>query len=293
MATARRPSSASMRADVLDSDAATTSCTNTPLWMRARDHPDAPPTWPWSLRYHLSPHGDASAAGTSGRLRGRMRPARLASATLMIVVTSMLGACTAAGRSDVADAPAPATPPTPAAALRSADPVTVATGCPAADATVTTVVGRPLVVRAPPTDRRRPAVLVLHGFTGSPAAAEHDSGLTPAAMAGGVLVAYPQGEPLPDGGGYGWNSGAGIYAVDLRRRRRSGGGDDRPPGHLILRRPGPRRAGGRVQRRRHDHAGAVCAGSQRARHRRRGCHPGSRCGGDRAGVATPHCCPGP
>jgi len=69
-----------------------------------------------------------------------------------------------------------------------------------------------LVVRAPATTHPRSAVVVLHGFTGSPAYAEGDSGLTPDAVGDGVLVAYPQGTPLPSGG-YGWNSGAGIYAT--------------------------------------------------------------------------------
>jgi polyhydroxybutyrate depolymerase len=85
-------------------------------------------------------------------------------------------------------------------------------GCPAVDGVVTLPSGRSMVVRAPATTEARPAVLVLHGFTGSPAYAEADSHLTPDALGRGVLVAYPQGTPLSSGG-YGWNSGAGIYAT--------------------------------------------------------------------------------
>jgi len=69
-----------------------------------------------------------------------------------------------------------------------------------------------MIVRASATTRPRSAVIVLHGFTGSPAYAEADSRLTPDALGHGVLVAYPQGTSLPSGG-YGWNSGAGIYAT--------------------------------------------------------------------------------
>jgi poly(3-hydroxybutyrate) depolymerase len=68
-----------------------------------------------------------------------------------------------------------------------------------------------MVVRAAAATHLRPAVLVLHGYTGSPAYAEADSNLTPAALAAGMLVAYPQGSPLPSGG-FAWNSGAGLYA---------------------------------------------------------------------------------
>jgi poly(3-hydroxybutyrate) depolymerase len=137
---------------------------------------------------------------------------------MVMVVAVLLGACTGAGRLDGPNYRAPITGRPPAALRSPAPPVTPPPGCPAADATVTTAAGHPLLVQAAPTDRRRPAVLVLHGFTGSPAAAQADSGLTPAALADGVLVAYPQGDPLADGVGYGWNSGAGIYA--------STGGDD-------------------------------------------------------------------
>jgi polyhydroxybutyrate depolymerase len=84
--------------------------------------------------------------------------------------------------------------------------------CPAVNGIVTLPSGNSMIVRAPATTHPRSAVVVLHGFTGSPAYAEVDSRLTPDALGHGVLVAYPQGTPLPSGG-YGWNSGAGIYAT--------------------------------------------------------------------------------
>jgi polyhydroxybutyrate depolymerase len=105
--------------------------------------------------------------------------------------------------------------PVPTAAVASASPpVPVAdpyAGCAAVDGAVTLPSGRSMIVRAAATTHPRPAVLVLHGYTGSPASAEADSELTPSALADGMLVAYPQGSPLPSGGSA-WNSGAGLYA---------------------------------------------------------------------------------
>ena len=85
-------------------------------------------------------------------------------------------------------------------------------GCPPVNGVVTLAAGHSMVVRASAASQPRSAVVVLHGFTGSSAYAEADSRLTPDSLGDGVLVAYPQGTPLPSGG-YGWNSGAGVYAT--------------------------------------------------------------------------------
>jgi poly(3-hydroxybutyrate) depolymerase len=50
------------------------------------------------------------------------------------------------------------------------------------------------------------------GYTGSPSGIETFSELTPVAIAGAVAVAYPEGGPTTVGG-FGWASGAGVFAT--------------------------------------------------------------------------------
>ena len=153
--------------------------------------------------------GDKAPAITRWKER-RGRVAGCAAAGLMVLVA----ACSPSR------APTSVAPPSTATHGAAAPAATVATasaapsdvGCRAVNGVVTLPSGRSMVVRAPATTGTRAAVVVLHGFTGSPAFAESDSRLTPDALGHGVLVAYPQGTPLPSGG-YGWNSGAGIYAT--------------------------------------------------------------------------------
>jgi polyhydroxybutyrate depolymerase len=60
--------------------------------------------------------------------------------------------------------------------------------------------------------QQRPAVVVLHGYTGTPAGIERNSGMTVAARARGFLAVYPEGTPVA-GGGFGWDSGATVFAT--------------------------------------------------------------------------------
>jgi polyhydroxybutyrate depolymerase len=72
--------------------------------------------------------------------------------------------------------------------------------------------GRRVLVRAPATTQRRPAVVVLHGYTGVPERIEAQSGWTPFALGQGAVVAYPEGTPV-GAGGYGWNTGTARFST--------------------------------------------------------------------------------
>jgi polyhydroxybutyrate depolymerase len=56
------------------------------------------------------------------------------------------------------------------------------------------------------------AVLVLHGFTGTPEHIETNSGWTPFLAARGVVAAYPEGTPVAQGG-FGWNTGTHRFST--------------------------------------------------------------------------------
>lgn len=86
------------------------------------------------------------------------------------------------------------------------------TPCVGANASVSTTSGREVLIRAPAADRTAPLILLLHGYTGSPTGIERYADLSARANASGVVVAYPQGTPTVSDG-YGWNSGAGIFAT--------------------------------------------------------------------------------
>ena len=59
-----------------------------------------------------------------------------------------------------------------------------------------------------------PAIVVVHGYTGTPEGIEKFAELTELATSHGVAVAYPQGTPTEDGG-FGWNTGAQRFATDV------------------------------------------------------------------------------
>ncbi len=72
--------------------------------------------------------------------------------------------------------------------------------------------GRRMLVTAASTRALRPAVIMLHGYTATPAGEEAVSGWTSLMARTDVLVAYPQGSPTPYGG-YGWTTGAARFAT--------------------------------------------------------------------------------
>lgn len=94
-----------------------------------------------------------------------------------------------------------------------APPETVAPGppCGTIDGTIA-VDERPVVVRAPESDGPRAAVIVLHGFTGSPVDIEAVTGWTPYASDRGALVAYPSGTATEQGG-FGWNTASDRFST--------------------------------------------------------------------------------
>ena len=59
-----------------------------------------------------------------------------------------------------------------------------------------------------------PAIVVVHGYTGTPEGIEKFAELTELSASQGVAVAYPQGTPTEDGG-FGWNTGAGRFATNV------------------------------------------------------------------------------
>lgn len=72
--------------------------------------------------------------------------------------------------------------------------------------------GRTMLVTAAAASRPRAAVIMLHGYTATPAGEEAVSGWTQFMARTDVLVAYPQGSPTPYGG-YGWSTGAARFAT--------------------------------------------------------------------------------
>ena len=84
--------------------------------------------------------------------------------------------------------------------------------CEPTSGTLTTPSGRHVVLRAAGLAGRSPLIVVVHGFTGTPAGEEAVADLTAPANAAGIAVAYPEGTPTPSGG-FGWNSGAGLFAT--------------------------------------------------------------------------------
>jgi poly(3-hydroxybutyrate) depolymerase len=69
-----------------------------------------------------------------------------------------------------------------------------------------------MLVTAAATNQRRAAVIMLHGYTATPAGEEAVSGWTELMAGTDVLVAYPEGSATPYGG-YGWSTGAARFAT--------------------------------------------------------------------------------
>jgi polyhydroxybutyrate depolymerase len=73
--------------------------------------------------------------------------------------------------------------------------------------------GRRALVRRPALDLPGPAVLILHGYTGTPESIERTSGMTRFATARGAVAVYPEGTPVANLGGSGWASGSARYST--------------------------------------------------------------------------------
>ncbi|MCC6527799.1 MAG: prolyl oligopeptidase family serine peptidase [Polyangiaceae bacterium] len=72
--------------------------------------------------------------------------------------------------------------------------------------------GRRALVRSPALAAPAPAVLVLHGYTGSPERIEQTSGWTDFLAGRKALVAYPEGTPTqPEG--FGWDTGTSRFST--------------------------------------------------------------------------------
>jgi len=114
----------------------------------------------------------------------------------------------------------PAGPTAPSASAPSAPggppavPPVASPGCGVAqDGYAPTGGGRRVLVRAPAAATPRPAVIVLHGYTGVPERIETASGWTPFAQERGAAVAYPEGTPV-GAGGFGWNTGSARFSTN-------------------------------------------------------------------------------
>ncbi len=76
---------------------------------------------------------------------------------------------------------------------------------------LTTPSGRGVTLRAEGLSGPSPAILVIHGYTGTPAGIERVADLTAPGEANGIAVAYPHGTPT-DVGGLAWDTGARVFA---------------------------------------------------------------------------------
>lgn len=100
---------------------------------------------------------------------------------------------------------------TPTTAPPSAATTPVAASCGAISGS-TSVPGGVALVRAPATDHRRAAVVMLHGYTATTDGEEQVSGWSALLAGTDAVVAYPQGNPTPQGG-YGWTTGTARYST--------------------------------------------------------------------------------
>jgi polyhydroxybutyrate depolymerase len=114
---------------------------------------------------------------------------------------------TAPPPSTVSTSPTTTTGSVPATVTPEAAPV-----CRSADE-VTTPSGRRVVLRASGLTAPSPAIVVVHGYTGTPEGIEKYAELTELAALQGIAVAYPQGTATEDGG-FGWNTGAERFSTD-------------------------------------------------------------------------------
>ena len=91
-------------------------------------------------------------------------------------------------------------------------PPPLAAGCDEINGYIPVAPGRRALVRAPASSARRPAVVVLHGYTGSPERIEQTSGWTPFAQQQGAIAVYPEGTVI-SAGGYAWATGTARFSA--------------------------------------------------------------------------------
>jgi polyhydroxybutyrate depolymerase len=87
-----------------------------------------------------------------------------------------------------------------------------ASSCPAFRGAIAVGASRRAFVRRPALRGRAPAVIVLHGYTGSPERIEETSGWTELLAGREAMVVYPEGTPTkPEG--FGWSTGAARFST--------------------------------------------------------------------------------
>ncbi len=102
-------------------------------------------------------------------------------------------------------------PTTQTASATTFDANPVPADCDARSGTID-LPGGPALVRSPATDHRRPAVVMLHGYTATTDGEETVSGWTSFLSGTDVALIYPEGNPTPQGG-YGWTTGTDEYST--------------------------------------------------------------------------------
>ena len=103
-------------------------------------------------------------------------------------------------------------PATPIVTTTTPAPPASSVKCIAAGGDMTTTTGRHVVLRLPGLGGPVPTIIVMHGYTGTPAGIEKYSELTKLANANGVAVMYPEGTATSSGG-FGWATDAGMFAT--------------------------------------------------------------------------------
>ena len=101
---------------------------------------------------------------------------------------------------------------TSATGITTVAPATVPIPCDGTDGRISTRSGRAVTLRTNEIAAAAPTILVIHGFTGTPAGIERIADLTEVANAAGIAVAYPEGTEVSPGG-FGWNTGAEVFAT--------------------------------------------------------------------------------
>ena len=109
-------------------------------------------------------------------------------------------------------APVETAPLETSAASTTAAPTTVPIPCDGTDGTISTRSGRAVTLRTTGIGIAAPTILVIHGFTGTPAGIERIADLTDVANTAGIAVAYPEGTEVSPGG-FGWDTGAAVFAT--------------------------------------------------------------------------------
>lgn len=164
---------------------------------------------------------------------------RLLAATLTVLAAGCAGGATT---DPTATAPAPATTSSTTTTAPRSDPTVTSTTAPSTASTTapTTTVpapppsaasststlrclptgdvlstpsGRRVLLRAGSATAPSASIIVIHGYTGTPEGIEEFAELTTLANDLGIVVAYPEGTTTDDGG-FGWATGASVFATD-------------------------------------------------------------------------------